>query len=65
MPYRVQHKKTGHVYTVGIVSDDEADITSDETPALVSGGEAFRPPVYGDDAKAELAASSKSKKGTN
>jgi hypothetical protein len=59
MPYRVQNKKTGHVYTVGIVSDDENDITSDGAPATVSGGNEFRPAVYGDEASAEVAASKK------
>lgn len=66
MPYRVQHQKTGNVYTVGIVGDDETDITSDATPALTSTGDSYALPVYGDEAKAEAAASVKStKKGQN
>jgi len=61
MPYRVRNKKTGHVYTVGIVADDEEQL--DGVDATVSDGGAFRPPVYGDEAKAESSEANSKKKG--
>lgn len=63
MPYRVRNTKTGHVYTVGIVSDDETDITSDENPATDTGGN-YVPALYGDEAAAATA-TPKKKTGAN
>jgi hypothetical protein len=64
MPFRVQNTKTKHVYTVGVVGDDETDITSDATPAMGSGGSSYLPPVYGDEAASEVSASKKSNNST-
>jgi hypothetical protein len=46
MPFRVHNKQTNAVYTVGVVSDDETDITSESAPALTSDGMSFRPPAF-------------------
>lgn len=62
MPFRVHNSKTQAVYTAGIVSEpDEVDITSDQTPAVDGGGK-YLPAAYGDEAKAEVSASTATKK---
>lgn len=60
MPFRVHNKDLGSVYTVGVVSDGETDITSPETPA-VNAGSHYVNAVYGEDASTELSTSTAKK----